>query len=382
MDPLTHAASGAVAMLALQARPSSRLAVPLAALAAAAPDVDVLLGQGPLEFLLLHRGITHSLTFLPVFSLILTLVARPLWRTTTPGHWSFGKVWLCMSGMLLLHLWLDCITTYGTMIFLPFSHLRVRFNAVYIIDICLTLPLLWALWRWRARRGCLLLALAWLFFYPGLNMGMNALHTIRMQSVLAEDGQEPEHLVVLPDAFAPLFWRVLYEAHGAHGMQVCALSLNAWGKVRGPAEIHTALPSSMGRALSAQSVAADTFLQFMQLPVVAPLPPSLWPADAATGLPSRSGPTDVPGYVQVYDLRFGSGLAWVRKLIDMRPHADIPFKYMAEIILDTAPGAEGEPVPCLLRERLRFSDSGRDSLWQRPRQVELASWPQRLAGLR
>ena len=35
MDPITHAASGAVAMLAMPNRPASRWAVPLAALAAA-----------------------------------------------------------------------------------------------------------------------------------------------------------------------------------------------------------------------------------------------------------------------------------------------------------------------------------------------------------
>ena len=50
MDPVTHAASGAVAMLALPHRPATRWAVPLAALAAAAPDVDVLLAHTPLQF--------------------------------------------------------------------------------------------------------------------------------------------------------------------------------------------------------------------------------------------------------------------------------------------------------------------------------------------
>ena len=37
MDPITHAASGAVAMLALPRRPLTRWAVPLAALAASRP---------------------------------------------------------------------------------------------------------------------------------------------------------------------------------------------------------------------------------------------------------------------------------------------------------------------------------------------------------
>ena len=60
MDPITHAASGAVAMLALPRRPLTRWAVPLAALAAASPDLDLVFVSTPLQFLLLHRGITHS----------------------------------------------------------------------------------------------------------------------------------------------------------------------------------------------------------------------------------------------------------------------------------------------------------------------------------
>ena len=50
MDPITHAASGAVAMLAMPNRPASRWAVPLAALAAASPDIDVVLAKTPLQF--------------------------------------------------------------------------------------------------------------------------------------------------------------------------------------------------------------------------------------------------------------------------------------------------------------------------------------------
>lgn len=387
MDPVTHAASGAVAMLALPRRPASRWAVPLAALAAASPDVDVLLGHSPLEFLLLHRGITHSLAFLPLLSLALTLLARPLWRADTPGRWSLAQTWLCMAGMVGLHIWLDCITTYGTMIFQPFSAQRIRLNAVFIIDFLLTLPLLGALWACRggrARRGLMLLASAWLFVYPGLSLGMNHLHAARAREALESAGHEVTRLTVLPDALAPLFWRALYEERGPHGMQVCALSLNFRGEPRGPAESHTALPSKMGRSLAAQSVAADSFLQFMLLPVVAPLPPEFWPPDASAVQPPRSAASDAPGYVLVHDLRFGSGLEWVRRLMALRPNADIPFRYMAEITLAdaAAPQAADAASLRLLRERLRFSDSGKDSLWQTPRRSGPLTWPQRLTGLR
>ena len=122
--------------------------------------------------------------------------------------------------MVLLHIWLDCITTYGTMIFQPFSSMRVRLNAVFIIDLLLTLPLLWAIWRWRARRGLMLLAAAWLFVYPGLSMGLNAWHTAQTRARLTAQGRPPQSLVVLPDAFAPFFWRALYTVGTPDGLMV------------------------------------------------------------------------------------------------------------------------------------------------------------------
>ena len=73
MDPVTHAASGALAMLAMPQRPATRWALPLAAFAAASPDLDILAASGPLQTLLLHRGITHALAAAPLMGLLLAM---------------------------------------------------------------------------------------------------------------------------------------------------------------------------------------------------------------------------------------------------------------------------------------------------------------------
>ena len=404
MDPITHAASGAVAMLAMPSRPASRLAVPLAALAAASPDIDVLMANTPMQFLLLHRGITHSLFAAPLLGLVLALVGCTLWRARTAGHWRFAKTWLFMTAMVLLHIWLDCITTYGTMIFVPFSHMRVRLNAVFIIDLLVTLPLLWAIWRWRARRGLLLLAVAWLFVYPGISMGLNAWHTAQTRTNLAAQGRTPTEIVVLPDAFSPLFWRALYSETTPDGPMVYTQGLNALGVPRGPEKAATALPPSLARDLAQQSVVANAFLQFTLLPVVAPLPADMLPVDASQAAQPASSPA--VSYIMVHDQRFGSSLAFVHNLMSMRPSADIPFKYMAELTTAPAPAEQDTPTTesesaskggkaaapaistaqtfsqLLLRERMRFSDSGRDSLWQAPRPPTQPSLLQWLVGLR
>lgn len=364
MDPVTHATSGVVGLLALKQRPATLWTLPVAALACASPDIDLCFIRTPLEFLQLHRGITHSFAGAPVLGLLLALLAWPLWRKSTPGRWRFAQVWLFCIAMILLHIWLDVVTTYGTMIFLPFSHYRVRLNAVYIIDLAITLPLLWAVWRWRYRRGLILLALAWTFVYPAIGIAANIWHTQQWRSRLGELPGATGELVVLPDAFAPLFWRILYQQDSGSGLQVADQSVNALGQKRADPVYSPAAQPALVAALAGDSIAAATYFRFAILPVGEPLPASDAPQPALPG--SKLD--------KFYDLRFGSGLAFVRDLLALRPKADMPFVLMAEYV----PGNAG---PQIERIRLRFSDSGRDSLWHRPEPAQKPDFWQWLVGL-
>lgn len=387
MDPVTHAASGALAMLAMPQRPATRWALPLAAFAAASPDLDILAASGPLQTLLLHRGITHALAAAPLMGLLLAILARPLWRYDTRNAWSFGGVWAFMMLMVLLHIWLDALTTYGTLVWLPFSGERLRLNAVYIIDLLMTLPLLWGIWhglrqeKKRAQaQGAIpipfqdtasltvsdgkpgvRLALFWsILLYPALALGCQIWHTQQMQASLAAQGRDIRQMVVLPDAFAPLFWRALY----LEKLVVRIQGLDALGRPHGQEETRVAAPSGLMTALARQSVACRTFDQFLLLPVITPLP-----EDQRT--------TDMPGASQwlLHDERFGSQLELVQKITAMRPNAGIPFQLMVQM----EPGNMG---PRLLQERLYFSDSRRDSGWQAPRRPSQPAFLPWLAGLR
>lgn len=409
MDPVTHAASGAVAMLALRRRPP--YAVLAGALAAAAPDIDILCGSDPLTTLLLHRGITHALPAVPVFSLLLALLAAPLLgggasrggrlglSLADDSRWSFSTVWLCMAFMLLLHIWLDCVTTYGTMIFLPFSPERVRLNGVFIIDLLLTLPLLYAVWRCRPSRrrgrqeissalGVARCALFWVFLYPLLGVGLNALHASSVAEELHADAARRqvviERIVVLPDAFAPLFWRVVWQERPEgmpipgeeallqpeaprSGPVVRTAGLDPLGRLRTPPSAPLqAMPQAAVSALAAQSVEAGAFFEFALLPVLEPAPEDDRDAMAPAGAHQWRS----------YDLRFGSSLEFVQKLMALRPNADIPFQFLFSV----EAGEHG--APRLTAARLRFSDSRRDSGWQAPVAPRPAPLPLRLAGLR
>lgn len=370
MDPVTHAASGAVAMLALPSRPATAWALPLAALGCAAPDIDLAFIHTPLEFLLLHRGITHSFAFMPFFAAILAFCCWPLWRNSTPKRWKFFYVWLFCCAMILLHIWLDVVTTYGTMVFLPFSHYRVRLNSIYIIDLLVTVPLLWALWRWRAKRGLILLTMVWTFLYPAAGIGINAWHTAQCGERFMVEGRQVSRMHVLPDAFAPFFWRVIFEQDNPGPHTVRAQSLNVFGQPRTPEDIFPAAPAPLVQKLMQASLDCDVYFQFAVLPVMKEL--------RIVDAPPDPLPASGKNLFMFHDLRFGSGLEFVRRLLAMRPNADIPFQLMAELAPpeNSPPGEKPEQMK-LTRVRLRFSDSGRDSLWHAPtlpRKPDIWQW--------
>lgn len=119
MDTLTHALSGAL-LARGTTHPGQRLPAQRRILAfavgAAFPDVDYLLFLlDPLEFLNLHRGPTHSLLLLPLWSWLLAVcLARML-----GGGWR-DFFWPCALG-ILAHIAGDVITIYGTKLLFPLS---------------------------------------------------------------------------------------------------------------------------------------------------------------------------------------------------------------------------------------------------------------------
>ena len=133
MDTLTHALSGALLARA-SARPDAPVArrVTAGLLACAAPDLDFVIGYvGPVEYLLTHRGVTHSLILLPAWALLYSWILAKILRE--PGGWRalYGIVALA----LFAHIVGDLITSFGTMIFAPLSDWRAAIGTTFIIDL-------------------------------------------------------------------------------------------------------------------------------------------------------------------------------------------------------------------------------------------------------
>lgn len=131
MDTLTHALSGALLARAIGS-PQRSMPRHMAAglLACAAPDLDFLWARTPADYVVYHRGVTHSLVVLPLWALVLAWLLAKILRE--PGGWR-ALYGLCAAS-LALHIGADLITSYGTMILAPFSDWRAALGTTFIID--------------------------------------------------------------------------------------------------------------------------------------------------------------------------------------------------------------------------------------------------------
>lgn len=137
MDTLTHALSGA--LLARAGAGSDRDALSLRQrtvagfLAATFPDIDYglwLFTDDFITYLNYHRGLTHSVLLLPLWALLLAGLFSKLFRGGP--DWKAFYAISCLG--IGVHILGDVITSYGTMIFAPFTDWRASLDTTFIID--------------------------------------------------------------------------------------------------------------------------------------------------------------------------------------------------------------------------------------------------------
>jgi inner membrane protein len=210
MDPITHVTAGLLLGQAGRDRfPVGRGFVPVAAFAAWMPDVDnIVTFFGPEAYMRYHRGYTHSLLGGALMAWLLAWIMARVW----PGAGK-ARLFVFYFFCVLSHLFLDCITSYGTMLFLPFSHYRVAISSVYIVDPLFTLTLLalavLSFRRPQIRKRLAVAGLAVMLAWPTLGFGVGQLTRLRARALLADRGIEAAEVHVQPDAFSPLWWKVI-----------------------------------------------------------------------------------------------------------------------------------------------------------------------------
>lgn len=215
MDTLTHALSGA--LLARATAGIEKPALPLRRrigigfMVTAFPDIDVVASWiSPLAYLYHHRGVTHSLVMLPVWTILLSLLLAFVWRRG-PGWKTYAPV---VALSLTAHIAGDWITSFGTMMLAPFSDYRHGLGTTFIIDLWfsgiilagLLMSLLWRHSRWPAVAGLVVLV-----GYVGLQYA-NLQQAVEFGERAARElGHGPARVSALPRPVSPYNWMVVLE---------------------------------------------------------------------------------------------------------------------------------------------------------------------------
>jgi inner membrane protein len=212
LDPLTHALlGGSVARVALD-RPLGRAAWLPGMVGALLPDVDGLIRSAadPLLYVEYHRHFTHSLAFIPLGGLVAALPWLLARRTRGRRAAFLGAATLGYA----THGLLDASTTYGTLLLWPFSHTRVAWSWISILDPLFTLLLLVgvavALWRRSARPAAVALAVCALYLAAGAAQRSRALDVQR--SLAERRGHVRERGDAFPTFANNVVWRSIYQA--------------------------------------------------------------------------------------------------------------------------------------------------------------------------
>ena len=133
MDSLTHIVIGACIGDLVAGKKIGKRAMLYGALLQSIPDIDFIASfwLDPVNDLVAHRGITHSLLFAVCVTPVLAFVAKKL-RHKNDLSYPFWNMFFISE--ILIHLLLDAFNAYGTGWFEPFHHVRVSFHAIYVAD--------------------------------------------------------------------------------------------------------------------------------------------------------------------------------------------------------------------------------------------------------
>ncbi len=151
MDTITHAFAGAMLGKGLFSRrgpdpkaeylPQARVAIFTATIASAFPDIDVIANlflRDDMRMLKYHRYITHSILMMPLWAILIAALMWWLSRRVGAAPPSFALLWLVSVVGIASHILLDVATSFGTMIWSPFSRVRISWDIIFIIDFTFT----------------------------------------------------------------------------------------------------------------------------------------------------------------------------------------------------------------------------------------------------
>ncbi len=218
MDNLTHSLTGALAAKIIETVKPTAASEPkekrkvfwLLVASANFPDIDVALGflGDPIFSISHHRGITHSLLFAPVLALFPAALFY-FWGKLK----NFKMLWLLAWIGILIHIFFDVITPFGTQLLAPFSSARYALDWMFIVDpfftgiLVLTLLLGKRIISYRSYRKQIILGGGiFAVLYLSVEMINHRLAYKRMEEALRREGITATKISTLPQPLSIFRW--------------------------------------------------------------------------------------------------------------------------------------------------------------------------------
>lgn len=218
MDPLTQGTLGAALPQATRKKSHIGIAGFLGFLSGMAADLDVMIrsSSDPLLFLEYHRQFTHSLVFIPIGGLLTALVLH--WILKRRWKLAFSRTVLFCTLGYATHALLDAATSYGTMLFWPFSDERFAWSIISVVDPLFTLPIAClVVVSWFKKNPLFArIGLVWAAIYLTLGAVQHQAALGMGKALAGSRGHEPQRLVVKPSFANILVWKTVYQAEGRY----------------------------------------------------------------------------------------------------------------------------------------------------------------------
>ena len=215
MDPLTQGALGASLPQALTSKKTLWLIGLLGFLSGMAPDLDILVRseEDPLLFLEYHRQFTHSLIFIPFGGLFCATIFY--WLIGKKNQLTFKETWIYCTLGYATHGLLDTCTSYGTLLFWPFSYERVAWNNISIIDPLFTIPILGLIVAAAktSKRKYSAIAVIWAISYLSLGIYLNSTVEKIGKKIAIDRGHKIVRISTKPSFGNLILWKIIYETN-------------------------------------------------------------------------------------------------------------------------------------------------------------------------
>ena len=228
MDPLSQGVLGAALPQSISNKKSLGIIGVIGFLSGLAPDLDILIRSesDPLLFLEFHRQFTHSLIFIPfggfICAVFLFFLISKRFNICFKDTWIYSTLGYATHGLL------DACTSYGTLLFWPFTQARISWNNISIIDPLFTIPLLILIIVASLKQKKIFAVVGVLWAVSYLLLGVYQKNeAVKIGKEIAKNrGHDVIRIDVKPSIGNLLLWKLIYETEDEFYIDAIRLGWN------------------------------------------------------------------------------------------------------------------------------------------------------------